>query len=97
MLKQEKITRKIREKISCPQMSLAIYREVAAHLEQNLGVKIELLPQSSSTFAYEESQIEGLFIDYPHNCDRQQVEAILAYYAERHGTWERSRSTAIEI
>ncbi|MBP0017618.1 MAG: hypothetical protein J7647_08675 [Cyanobacteria bacterium SBLK] len=81
-----------RERISCPQMPLAVYRETAAHLQQVLGVKVALLPQSSSTFAYLQSQIAGLEIDYPENCDRdrqQQIEAILAYYAEHHGAWER--------
>lgn len=71
-------------------MPLAIYREVAAHLRQVMGVKVELLEQSSSTFAYWQSQIEGLSIAYADNSDRQQqIEAILTYYAERHGNWER--------
>lgn len=84
-----------RERISCPQMPLAVYREAAAHLQQVLGVKVALLPQSSPTFAYLQSQIAGLAIDYPEDCDRdrqQQIEAILAYYAKRHGNWERQDS-----
>ncbi|MEM9539831.1 MAG: hypothetical protein AAGA60_09995 [Cyanobacteria bacterium P01_E01_bin.42] len=84
-----------RERISCPQMPLAVYREAAAHLQQVSGVEVTLVPQSSPTFDYLQSQIAGLTIDYPENCDRdrqQQIEAILAYYAERHGSWERVNS-----
>ncbi len=79
-------------------MPLAIYREVAAHLAQCLGVQVELLPQSSTTFAYGDSQIEGLSLNYPPDRDspaemlrnpQQQIEAILAYYAQQYGRWER--------
>jgi hypothetical protein len=96
-----------REIISCQKMPLAVYREVESHLKQVLGVRVEILSQSSQDFAYSQSQIEGLLIDYPQNSshkspldtfgDRQkQVEAILAYYAKRHGQWERIEEKVIE-
>ncbi|MGK7928018.1 MAG: hypothetical protein AB4290_22725 [Spirulina sp.] len=89
-----------RERISCQKMPLAIYREVAAHLQQVSGISVTLVSQSARDFDYGQSQIEGLCIDYPDDFDldspletlgdrQQQIEAILAYYAKHHGTWER--------
>jgi hypothetical protein len=72
-------------------LPLAIYREVAAHLEQVDGVKTELVPQQSRQFDYNLSQIDHLSIDYADGLDaasRQQIDRILAYYGDRHGNWE---------
>ena len=77
-----------KEKIEFPNLPLAVYREVAAHLRQVEGVKIDLIPQTSTEFDYNQSQIAGLWLEYDENLDEQNrilVEKILAYYRNRYG------------
>ncbi|MDY7014081.1 MAG: hypothetical protein SVX43_10890 [Cyanobacteriota bacterium] len=76
------------EQISCPGLPLAVYREVAAHLRQIAGVEVRLIPQSSPHFDYGQSQIETLWVSYPQDSS-DRLEAILDYYAQRHGSWQR--------
>ncbi|HEY9617717.1 MAG TPA: hypothetical protein V6C64_12795 [Microcoleaceae cyanobacterium] len=79
-------------------MPLAIYREVAAHLGLVAGVQTELLPQQSSQFDYNLSQIDSLQIDYPESeptC-QAQVQQILAYYSDRYGAWETIEPSKLE-
>lgn len=79
-----------KEQITYPTLPLAIYRELAAHLEQIDGVKTELLPQVSQVFDYYESQVGGVLICYPIDFKYQQrLEEILSYYACRYGSYER--------
>ncbi|MDY6786191.1 MAG: hypothetical protein SW833_27200 [Cyanobacteriota bacterium] len=80
------------EKISCEGMSLAVYREVAAHLRSVEGVQVDLMAQTSSQFDYKQSQVEMLRVSYPSDLgdrDRALFEAILDYYAQHHGSWQR--------
>lgn len=73
--------------ISFPQLPLAVYRELAAHLRQVEGVEPYLIPQQSREFDYNDSQIEGVQIQFPENADatcRQRVDQILAYYRNRY-------------
>jgi hypothetical protein len=68
-------------------MPLAVYREVAAHLRQVDGVDTELLPQTATTFDYNQSQIGGLRLELAADssiASRQQVVAILNHYQERY-------------
>lgn len=77
--------------IYCPNLPLAVYREVAAHLRQVTGVEVELLPQLSQTFDYQKSQIGGLKLQYTAEASaasQQRVEQILAYYGNRYGNWQ---------
>ncbi len=79
------------DRIRYPGLPLAVYREVAAHLEQVDGVTVELLPQQSQQFDYRLSQIDSLRIiglDDSNSTRRQQVQQILAYYSDRYGAWE---------
>jgi hypothetical protein len=76
------------ERIRCLGLPLAVYREVAAHLRQVLGLEVCSMPQTSQQFDYNQSQIDSLLISYPLE-KRDRVEAILAYYAQRHGPWQR--------
>jgi hypothetical protein len=74
-----------------PFLSLTLYREIAAHLEQVNGVRTTLTPQTSDRFDYQQSQIGSLKIDYAPEFDardRVLVEAILGYYAHRHGSYQ---------
>lgn len=76
----------------CPGLPLAVYREVAAHLRQVGSVEVSLLPQRSQHFDYNQSQVGGLGLAYLDDADadaHQRVEAILAYYGDRYGPWER--------
>lgn len=69
-----------------PKLPLAVYREVAAHLSQVDGVRIELTPQTSKQFDYTMSQVGSLEIQFSEAA-RTQVEKILAYYGDRFGAW----------
>ncbi|MGF1478861.1 MAG: hypothetical protein ACFB4I_05155 [Cyanophyceae cyanobacterium] len=81
-----------REIVTSPELPLAVYREVAAHLRQVEGIETGLIPQQSFQFSYRQSQVGGLWIQYSEhlepNC-QERVEQILAYYAERFGDWQR--------
>ncbi|OKH20510.1 hypothetical protein NIES593_18530 [Hydrococcus rivularis NIES-593] len=82
----------LRERVTYPGLPLAIYREVAAHLRQVLGIKATLIAQDCQQFDYNQSQIGALQVEYPTNLsdrDRQQVEAILAYYARVYSPYQR--------
>lgn len=79
-------------RLNCPGLPLAVYREIAAHLQQVDGVSVVLLPQRSPEFDYGLSQVGGVEITYPEGADEAcyaRVEAILAYYGDRFGGWER--------
>jgi hypothetical protein len=77
-----------REKIEFTDLPLSVYREIAAHLHQVEGVEVSLIPQSSESFDYNQSQIEGLWLEYKPNSvpqSRERVEQILAHYQSRYG------------
>lgn len=72
-----------KEKIEFVGLPLAVYREIAAHLQQVEGVQVDLIPQSSQEFDYNQSQIAGLSVSLGANSSsesHQRVEQILAYY-----------------
>ncbi|NJR66843.1 MAG: hypothetical protein HC772_18500 [Leptolyngbyaceae cyanobacterium CRU_2_3] len=74
-----------------PQLPLAVYQEIAAHLRQVSGIAVDLLPQQSQQFDYQQSQAGGLKLVYLPGADsasRQRVEQILAYYGNRYGAWQ---------
>ena len=80
------------EQITYPNLPLAVYRELAAHLQQVEGVTTELIPQQSERFNYAQSQVETLLIEYPSSLDvlrKHQIQKILDYYAKVHGAYER--------
>lgn len=98
---------KIRYQITSPGLPLAVYREVAAHLRQILGISTGLIPQSvgdedSQTkdrqqFDYGQSQVQGLWLEYSKNIDeerKQRLDEILNYYAQRYRPWEQSPVTS---
>ncbi|MBN3886099.1 MAG: hypothetical protein V7K64_03775 [Nostoc sp.] len=76
-----------KEKIEFAGLPLAVYREIAAHLRQVEGVEVDLIPQSSQEFDYNQSQISGLSFSWTANSgseSRQRVNQILAYYQNRY-------------
>ncbi|MDJ1183031.1 hypothetical protein [Roseofilum casamattae] len=81
---------RIKRTVSLPKLPLAVYREVAAHLRQVDGVNAGLKLRSHSDFDYDLSQIEQMWIEYPHTLPSQNIdrlEQILAYYGDRYGSW----------
>jgi len=75
------------QQICFPKMPLAVYRELAAHLRQVTGVEVEILPQTSQTFDYQQSQVGGLIVRYlPQSLPSspERVQQILAYYGQRY-------------
>ena len=78
---------KTKEKIEFARLPLAVYRELAAHLQQVEGVEVGLISQSSQQFDYDRSQVDGLWIEYAETSSlqsRQRVEQILTYYQNRY-------------
>lgn len=74
-----------------PDLPLAVYREIAAHLQQVRGVQTTLLPQTSQEFSYQQSQVGGLQLEYQPDTDfhvRQRVDEILGYYADQYGAYQ---------
>ncbi len=64
-------------------LPLAIYREIAAHLESINGVTTGTIAQDSLKFDYAQSQLKGLWVEYPQDLDtvsQEQIKAILTYY-----------------
>jgi hypothetical protein len=69
-----------------PEISLAMYRELAAHLEQINGVKVTVVGQKSEVFSYLGSQVAGLDVTVPENLPTSSqgiMRGILGHY----GMW----------
>ena len=80
------------EQITYPNLPLAVYRELAAHVQQIPGVTTRLIPQSSQQFDYAQSQVESIEINYRIDLDtpqKKQLQAILDYYGQVYGAYER--------
>lgn len=74
---------KLKYEIRFPNLPLAMYKEIAAHLRQVDGVETGLSPQTSQQFDYNQSQVDGLWIEYAPTVgleSRELVDQILAYY-----------------
>jgi hypothetical protein len=74
--------------IQSPHIPLAVYRELAAHLQQIEGVTVEFLEVAKDRpFNYTESQLGGLAIngvDRLVEQDLARLQLILSYYADRY-------------
>jgi hypothetical protein len=85
-----------KRQLTCHQLPLAVYREVAAHLRQVAGVDASLIMRSldhdpQEKFDYYQSQVAALEINYVENlvaADKQRVSEILDYYAQRYSSWQ---------
>jgi hypothetical protein len=88
--------RETKQQLTCHQLPLAVYREVAAHLRQVEGVDTKLIMRSlehdpKEKFDYYQSQVAALEISYIEeitDTDKQRVLEILDYYAQRYASWE---------
>lgn len=73
----------LRYYVCCSSLPLAVYQEVAAHLRQIEGVEVALMSQTCQRFDYNQSQVEGLWIQYTDDsyaASQERVNQILAYY-----------------
>jgi hypothetical protein len=85
-----------KQRLTCHQLPLAVYREVAAHLRQVAGVDTSLIMRSldhdpQEKFDYYQSQVAAIEINYVEDLtarDKFIVSEILDYYAQRYGSWE---------
>ena len=74
---------KLKYELKFPNLPLAVYREIAAHLCQVDGVETGLYPATFQQFDYNQSQVAGLWIEYAPTVgseSRELVDQILAYY-----------------
>ncbi|MDJ0532041.1 MAG: hypothetical protein QNJ70_06010 [Xenococcaceae cyanobacterium MO_207.B15] len=82
-----------RKELTCPQLPLAVYREVMAHLRQIEGVSVGLTDQPmDEAFDYNQSQIKSLWLQYDINLgsrNKERIEEILDYYAQRYNPWQK--------
>ncbi len=69
-----------------PEICLAMYRELAAHLEQITGVEVTVVSQTSQVFSYLGSQVAGLNVLVPKDLSEASqgiMRGILGHY----GMW----------
>lgn len=88
---------KLKYEFRFPNLPLAVYREIAAHLRQVDGVETGLYPATFQQFDYNQSQVGGLWIQYAPTTgskSRELVDQILAYYQNRYGALEEINSQA---
>ncbi|WP_267384191.1 hypothetical protein [Cyanobacterium sp. uoEpiScrs1] len=79
------------QQVTYSNLPLAVYRELAAHLQQVKGVTTELIPQQLKQFDYTQSQVKTLIIHYTSSLDtlkKYQIQMILDYYAKIYGKYE---------
>jgi hypothetical protein len=81
--------------LTIERLPLAVYYEIAAHLQQLSGIQVEILPQTDPNFDYLQSQIGGLSIDCSKlsAVDRTKATEILEYYHNRYGATEYHQPT----
>jgi hypothetical protein len=85
-----------KRQLTCPQLPLAVYREVAAHLRQVAGVDTSLIMRSldhdpQEKFDYYQSQVAAIEISYVEDIpetNKLMVSEILDYYAQRYASWQ---------
>jgi len=69
-----------------PDIALAMYRELASHIEQIEDVNAELFAQESQEFSYLGSQIGGMWLTYPSNLTTQ-TQNLIKNILNHYGNW----------
>jgi hypothetical protein len=69
-----------------PDIALAMYRELASHLEQIGDVSAELFWQESAEFSYLGSQIGGVWLTYPQSIP-EQSQVLIKNILNHYGVW----------
>jgi hypothetical protein len=68
-----------------PEIALAMYRELASHIEQIDDVNAELFWQEITEFSYLGSQTGGMWLTYPQSLPKQSqilIKNILNHYGD---------------
>lgn len=79
--------------LTLERLPLAVYREVAAHLQLLEPLEVSLTPQTSTEFDYLQSQVGGIRLQSAASSDGQhqvvgdRLVEILEHYAQRFGPW----------
>jgi hypothetical protein len=69
-----------------PDIALAMYRELASHIEQIEDVTTELFWQESTDFSYLGSQIGGMWMSYPHSLP-EKSQVLIKNILNHYGNW----------
>ncbi len=69
-----------------PDIALAMYRELASHIEQIDDVTAELFWQESTEFSYLGSQIGGMWLTYPQLIS-DQSQVLIKNILNHYGDW----------
>jgi len=70
-----------------PDIALAMYRELASHLEQiDENINAELFWQDRAEFSYLGSQIGGLWLTYPPSIP-EQLQILIQKILNHYGIW----------
>lgn len=69
-----------------PDIALAMYRELASHIEQIEEVSVELFAQESQEFSYLGSQIGGMCLTYPETLTTQ-TQHLIKNILNHYGNW----------
>ncbi|WP_434685055.1 hypothetical protein [Pseudanabaena minima] len=78
-----------------PDIALAMYRELASHLEQiDDNINAELFWQESTEFSYLGSQIGGLWLTYPQSIP-EQFQVLIKKILNHYGVWFSEPNLAI--
>lgn len=77
-----------------PDIALAMYRELASHLEQIETVSTELFWQESTEFSYLGSQIGGMWLTYPRSLP-EQSQVLIKKILNHYGVWVSEPDLAI--
>ncbi len=72
--------------VYCPDIALAMYRELASHIEQIEDATTELFWQESNDFSYLGSQIGGMWITYPHSLT-EKSQTLIKNILNHYGCW----------
>jgi hypothetical protein len=77
---------KIQKAIAIPNLPLAVYLEMASHLQQIPKLTVTILPQQSEVFDYYQSQIGGLLVEYSPDLNPtylELLEEIILFYQQK--------------
>ncbi|NUN64981.1 hypothetical protein HCU40_09485 [Pseudanabaena biceps] len=78
----------IRQKITYqPEITLAMYRELASHIEQIENISCDLFGQESLEFSYLGSQIGGIWLAYPQNLSPDSKN-LMSNILNHYGKWK---------
>lgn len=76
-----------------PEITLAMYRELAAHIEQVQGMTVELFSQESKDFNYLGSQVGGIWLTYPLEAT-SEVQKLVDIILNHYGSWKITKSNS---